>query len=84
MSALSRRDLMKRSLLTGAGLFVAFHVPRKVRAAPEPPAKKPTDPNAFVRVAPDDTNVRNVRMRFACHRRLSRVVRPCFSSDQAG
>ena len=55
MSALSRRELLQRSLLTGAGLFVAFHVPRKVRAAPEPPAKKPADPNAFVRVAPDDT-----------------------------
>jgi isoquinoline 1-oxidoreductase subunit beta len=55
MTALSRRDLLQRSLLTGAGLFVAFHVPRKVRAAPEPAAKKPPDPNAFVRVAPDET-----------------------------
>ena len=54
MTALSRRELLRNSLLSGAGLFVAFHVPRKVRAA-EPPAKKPPDPNAFVRVAPDDT-----------------------------
>ena|SRR5205814_1784261 len=28
--------------------------------------------------------VRNVRMRFACLRRLSRVVRPCSWSDRAG
>ena len=55
MTALSRRQLLQRSLLSGAGLFVAFHVPRKALAAPEPPAKKPPDPNAFVRVAPDDT-----------------------------
>src|SRR5712671_6980599 len=55
MNALSRRDLLRTSVLSGAGLFLAFHVPRKVaRAAPEPAAKKaPPDPNAFVRVAPD-------------------------------
>jgi isoquinoline 1-oxidoreductase beta subunit len=55
MNALSRRDLLRASVLSGAGLFIAFHVPRKVaRAAPEPSAKKaPPDPNAFVRVAPD-------------------------------
>ncbi len=55
MNALTRRELMRRSLLSGAGLFVAFHVPRKVRAAPEPAAKQPADPNAFVRVAPDES-----------------------------
>jgi len=55
MNALGRRDLLRASVLSGAGLFIAFHVPRKVaRAAPEPAAKKaPPDPNAFVRVAPD-------------------------------
>ncbi|HEX9577267.1 MAG TPA: xanthine dehydrogenase family protein molybdopterin-binding subunit [Myxococcales bacterium] len=51
-TALSRRELLRSSLLSGAGLFIAFHVPRKARAA-EPPPKAPTDPNAFVRVAPD-------------------------------
>ena len=55
MTALTRRQLLRRSLLSGAGLFVAFHVPRKARAVPEPAAKQLPDPNAFVRVAPDDS-----------------------------
>jgi isoquinoline 1-oxidoreductase beta subunit len=55
MTALTRRELMRKSILSGAGLFVAFHVPRKVGAAPQPKAKAPPDPNAFVRVAPDET-----------------------------
>src|SRR3954462_1673818 len=55
MTALSRRELLRKSLLSGAGLFVAFHVPRKAGAVPEPAAKQLPDPNAFVRVAPDDS-----------------------------
>src|SRR3954465_5503435 len=55
MTALSRRELLRKSLLSGAGLFVAFHVPRKARAVPEPAAKQAPDPNAFLRIAPDDT-----------------------------
>ena len=55
MTALTRRQLLRRSLLSGAGLFVAFHVPRKARAVPEPAGKQVPHPNAFVRVAPDDT-----------------------------
>src|SRR5881392_2895750 len=54
MSGLTRRDLLRSSLLSGAGLFVAFHVHSKARAA-GPPPKAPPDPNAFVRVAPDGT-----------------------------
>ena len=50
----SRRELLKSSLLSGAGLFIAFHVPSKARAA-DPKPKAPPDPNAFVRVAPDGT-----------------------------
>src|SRR6266481_2475981 len=47
---LSRRDV----LVSGAGLLIAFHVPRKGRAAQMD--KKPSvDPNAFVRVAPDES-----------------------------
>ncbi|MFL5442372.1 MAG: molybdopterin cofactor-binding domain-containing protein, partial [Myxococcales bacterium] len=56
MNALSRRDLLRASVLSGAGLFIAFHVPRKVALAAEEAAGKPKplpDPNAFVRVAPD-------------------------------
>jgi isoquinoline 1-oxidoreductase subunit beta len=53
MTALGRRELLRASLLSGAGLFVAFHVPAKARAAtPNGPVPAP-DPNAFVRVAPD-------------------------------
>jgi len=55
MTSLTRRQLLRGSLLSGAGLFVAFHVPSKARAAPQPPAKQPPNPNAFVRVAPDDS-----------------------------
>jgi len=55
MIALSRRELLRRSLLSGAGLFVAFHVPRKAGAVPQPAAKQLPDPNAFVRVAPDES-----------------------------
>src|SRR5438270_13867447 len=55
MIALSRRELLRRSLLSGAGLFVAFHVPRKAGAVPQPSGKQLPDPNAFVRVAPDET-----------------------------
>ena len=51
MTALSRREMLRASLLSGAGLFVAFHIPRKARAAAQPPAKPLPDPNAFVRVA---------------------------------
>jgi len=55
MTALSRRELLRKSLLSGAGLFVAFHIPRKARAVPEPASKQAPDPNAFVRVAPDES-----------------------------
>ena len=54
MSPLGRRELLRSSLISGAGLVIAFHVPRKARAA-GPPPKAPPDPNAFVRVAPDGT-----------------------------
>ena len=47
---LSRREV----LVSGAGLLIAFHVPRKGRAAQM--EKKPSvDPNAFVRVAFDES-----------------------------
>ena len=53
MTRLTRRALLQKSLLSGAGLFVAFHVPRKLGAVPAAAAKQLPDPNAFVRVAPD-------------------------------
>ena len=53
MTPLTRRELLRRSLLSGAGLFVAFHVPRKAGAVPQPAVRTLPAPNAFVRVAPD-------------------------------
>jgi isoquinoline 1-oxidoreductase beta subunit len=54
MTAVSRRDFLRTSLLSGAGLVIAFYVPVKTRAAAAPAhAKPPPPPNAFVRVAPD-------------------------------
>ena len=55
MTTLTRRSLLQKSLLSGAGLFVAFHVPRKLGAVPQAAAKQLPDPNAFVRVAPDES-----------------------------
>jgi isoquinoline 1-oxidoreductase subunit beta len=56
MSPLSRRDFLGSSMLSGAGLLIAFHLPGKARAA-APAAPKPAlpQPNAFVRIAPDDS-----------------------------
>jgi isoquinoline 1-oxidoreductase beta subunit len=50
MSPLTRREL----LFSGAGLVIAFYVPRKGRAAALE-KKAAVDPNAFVRIAPDDS-----------------------------
>ncbi len=54
MTTLSRRAFLRRSLASGAGLVIAFHVPGKARAAAPPaPAKPLPPPNAFLRIAPD-------------------------------
>jgi isoquinoline 1-oxidoreductase subunit beta len=52
MTALGRRDLLRASILSGAGLFVAFHVPRKLAMAGSAAPRLP-DANAFLRIAPD-------------------------------
>jgi len=51
MSPISRREILR----SGAGLVIAFHVSRRGRAAEMAPEKPKTDPNAFVRIAPDDS-----------------------------
>ena len=53
MTAISRRDFLRTSILSSVGLVIAFHVPVKARAAAPTHAKPPPPPNAFVRVAPD-------------------------------
>jgi isoquinoline 1-oxidoreductase beta subunit len=42
-------------MLSAAGLVVAFHVPRVVRAAPAPAAPPLPPPNAFLRIGADDS-----------------------------
>jgi isoquinoline 1-oxidoreductase beta subunit len=57
MTALSRRSFLRTSLVSGAGLVIAFHVPVPVRgrAAEALPATPLPPPNAFLRIAPDGT-----------------------------
>jgi isoquinoline 1-oxidoreductase beta subunit len=55
MTAMTRRSFLKTSLASGAGLVIAFHVAPRNRALAAAPKKAPPQPNAFVRVAPDDS-----------------------------
>jgi isoquinoline 1-oxidoreductase subunit beta len=55
MTAITRRAFLHATLVSGAGLVIAFHVPRRALAAEAAPPKPPPDPNAFLRIAPDDT-----------------------------
>jgi isoquinoline 1-oxidoreductase beta subunit len=48
----SRRDLLRAG---AAGLVIAFAVSPRAPLAADAPAKKPVDPNAFIRIAPDNT-----------------------------
>jgi isoquinoline 1-oxidoreductase subunit beta len=51
---LSRRELLRNTAASAAGLVVAFHVPRALRAAPA--AAPPLPPvNAFLRIGTDDS-----------------------------
>jgi isoquinoline 1-oxidoreductase subunit beta len=54
MTAITRRAFLRTSLVSGAGLVIAFHVPVKARAAaPAAPENPLPPPNAFLRIAPD-------------------------------
>jgi isoquinoline 1-oxidoreductase beta subunit len=54
MTALSRRSFLRTTLVSGAGLVIAFHVPVRGRAAEAAAPEKPLpQPNAFLRIAPD-------------------------------
>jgi isoquinoline 1-oxidoreductase beta subunit len=51
---LTRRDLLRNSATSAAGLVIAFHIPRTVRAAgPAAPALPPA--NAFLHIGADDS-----------------------------
>ena len=55
--SISRRGFLKTSATLGAGLVIGFHfAPKGSRAQPGgPPAPQSFPPNAFVRIAPDNT-----------------------------
>jgi len=52
---LSRRELLRTSVASAAGLVVAFHIPRVVRGAPAAAAPALPPANAFLRIGADDT-----------------------------
>jgi isoquinoline 1-oxidoreductase beta subunit len=52
---ISRRELLRTSMMSAAGLVVAFQVPRVLRAAPAPAAPPLPPANAFLRIGPDDS-----------------------------
>lgn len=54
---LHRRDFLKLTALAGGGLAVAWTAPAVLAAEEAAPAavKKPADPNAFVKINPDNT-----------------------------
>lgn len=54
MTGMTRRGFLQSSAAGGAGLVIAFSVPERVRAAAAPDKPLPA-PNAFVRIAPDDS-----------------------------
>jgi isoquinoline 1-oxidoreductase subunit beta len=52
---LTRRELLRTGAASAAGLFIAFHVPRVVRAAPAAAAPPLPPANAFLRIGADDS-----------------------------
>ena len=50
-----RRDFLKSSATVGAGLWIAAYVPELAAGASEPNDGKVFAPNAFLRIAPDET-----------------------------
>ena len=54
MTFVGRRDFLKTSATLGAGLCIAAYVPELAAASPESSGKV-FAPNAFLRIAPDDT-----------------------------
>ena len=52
---LSRREFCKSGALLGGGLVLGIHLPAGLAAAQEARTAAPIIPNAFIRIAPDDT-----------------------------
>ncbi|MGD8385158.1 MAG: xanthine dehydrogenase family protein molybdopterin-binding subunit [Lysobacterales bacterium] len=53
--AIKRREFLKHSALAAGGLTLGFYLPGKSRAAEMPAGDGRFAPNAFVRIAPDNT-----------------------------
>lgn len=55
MNAISRRNFLTTSALSGASLVIAFHIPRRAEALllAGPPKRPLPAPNAFLKIAPD-------------------------------
>ncbi len=52
---MQRRQFLRDSLTLGSGLVIGFHLPVKSVMGQEPPAPENFPPNAFVRIASDNT-----------------------------
>lgn len=52
---MKRREFLKNSMTLGSGLVIGFYLPVKGVMAQQPPAPQNFPPNAFVRIAPDNT-----------------------------
>lgn len=52
---MNRRKLLKSSVTLGAGIVIGFHMPVKSALAQFGAPPPPSPPNAFVRIAPDNT-----------------------------
>ncbi len=52
---ISRRDFLRTSAVIGGGLVLGFSLPFRVPSSEAVPAVEPLMPNAFIRIAPDDT-----------------------------
>jgi isoquinoline 1-oxidoreductase beta subunit len=53
--SLDRRDFLRKSAASGAGLIIGFHLPGKYQARAGVPPRDPAALNAWVRIAPDDS-----------------------------
>jgi isoquinoline 1-oxidoreductase beta subunit len=55
ITRVSRRDFLRVSAAAGGGLLLGLHLPGRARAASAAPEAEPFAPNAWIRIAPDDT-----------------------------
>jgi isoquinoline 1-oxidoreductase beta subunit len=54
-SLLDRREFLKKSAASGAGLVIGFYLPGKYEAQAKAPTKEPVEINAWVQIAPDNS-----------------------------